>query len=221
MKKIHLHSLPVRVWHWANALLVILLIITGIQLRLPGVASVPPQSTALWLHKYLGWAMAVSWLFWLLYGLASWNLSRHYRLKGSDFKGIFRQANFYLFAIFRGKADPFRPSADEKFNPLQKLAYGSIMAIFAPLLVITGFLFSDILLLRKYVLLWNAAGVINALHVIGAYVFLLYLVVHLYMATLGRTISAHIKAMIVGYEEEPDETPANGTLPGAATVSER
>jgi thiosulfate reductase cytochrome b subunit len=39
----------------------------------------------------------------------------------------------------------------------------------------------------------------------GAYVFALYLVVHIYMATLGRTASSHIKAMIVGYEEEPDE----------------
>jgi thiosulfate reductase cytochrome b subunit len=36
-------------------------------------------------------------------------------------------------------------------------------------------------------------------------VFVLYLVVHLYMATLGRTTFGHIKAVILGYEEEPDE----------------
>ena len=54
-------------------------------------------------------------------------------------------------------------------------------------------------------LLWNIVGVVNVLHVIGAYVFVLYLVVHLYMATLGTTAFSHIKAMIVGYEEEPDE----------------
>ncbi len=46
---------------------------------------------------------------------------------------------------------------------------------------------------------------LDAIHVIGAYVFALYLVVHVYMATLGRTAFSHIKAMIVGYEEEPDE----------------
>jgi len=80
------------------------------------------------------------------------------------------------------------------------------MGVFAPLLVITGILFSDIAFLRKYMLLWNIAGVVNALHVIGAYVFLFYLVVHLYMATLGRTTFSHIKAMIVGYEEEPERS---------------
>jgi thiosulfate reductase cytochrome b subunit len=48
-------------------------------------------------------------------------------------------------------------------------------------------------------------GLLNAIHVIGAYVFVLYLFVHIYMATLGRTAASHIKAMIVGYEEESDE----------------
>jgi hypothetical protein len=35
--------------------------------------------------------------------------------------------------------------------------------------------------------------------------FALYLIVHIYMATLGWKASSHIKAMVVGYEEEPDE----------------
>jgi thiosulfate reductase cytochrome b subunit len=70
--------------------------------------------------------------------------------------------------------------------------------------VVTGILFSDILFFRQYILSWNVAGLINAVHVIGAYVFLLYLITHLYMATLGRTAFAHTKAMITGYEEEPD-----------------
>jgi thiosulfate reductase cytochrome b subunit len=221
MKKINLHPLPLRIWHWANALLVIFLIVTGIQLRIPGVASLPPQSTVLLLHRYAGWAMAASWLFWLIYGLTGHHFSRHYRFRSTDFRGVFRQARFYLVSIFRGEENPFRPSPDEKFNPLQKLAYASIMGLFAPALVITGILFSDIPVFRKTILLWNAAGVINAIHVLAAYVFALYLVFHLYMATLGRTLSAHIKAMIVGYEDEPDESQGNGTPGIPQTASER
>ncbi len=37
-----------------------------------------------------------------------------------------------------------------------------------------------------------------------AYIFVLYLLVHLYMATLGHSVVAHTKAMIVGYEEEEE-----------------
>jgi hypothetical protein len=47
--------------------------------------------------------------------------------------------------------------------------------------------------------------VLDAIHVIVAYMFALYLIVHIYMATLGWKVSSHIKAMVVGYEEEPDE----------------
>jgi thiosulfate reductase cytochrome b subunit len=76
--------------------------------------------------------------------------------------------------------------------------------------VVTGILFSDISFLRTYVLLWNLAGVTNALHLVGAYVFVLYLIVHLYMATLGRTPIAHTKAMFTGFAEEA-EGPAEGS----------
>jgi thiosulfate reductase cytochrome b subunit len=212
MKKIYLHPLPLRIWHWANALLVLLLMITGIQLRVPGIAELRPHDTALLVHRYVGWAVTASCIFWLMYSLRSNHLSRNYVIRRRDFKGIFRQARFYLFSIFRGEENPFRPSPEEKFNPLQKLAYGAIMCIFAPVLVITGVLLNDILFLRKYILLWNIVGVLNAIHVFGAYVFALYLIVHIYLSTFGRTPLSHIKAMILGYEEEPDEPQGEGAL---------
>ena len=70
--------------------------------------------------------------------------------------------------------------------------------------MVTGILFSDISFFRNYLLRWDLAGYVNALHVIGAYLFALYLIVHLYMATLGRTAFSHTMAMITGYEEEPE-----------------
>ncbi|HXZ36465.1 MAG TPA: cytochrome b/b6 domain-containing protein, partial [Thermodesulfobacteriota bacterium] len=98
MKKTYLHPLPLRIWHWVNALLVILLIITGIQLRISGVPSLGPRHPALWLHRYAGWAMVASCVFWLVYSLASRNLSRQYAFRARDFKGMFAQAKFYLIS---------------------------------------------------------------------------------------------------------------------------
>ena len=204
MKRTCLHPLPLRVWHWANALVVTLLLVTGVQLRLIGIPDLPPHSPALMIHRYAGWAMVASCIFWLIYSLASGHLGPHYTLRRRDIKGIFSQTTFYAWSIFKGEENPHRPSPDEKFNPLQKLAYGAIMCIVIPVLVVTGLLFSDILLVRKYILLWNIVKLLDAIHVIGAYLFTFYLVVHVYTATLGRTPFSHIKAMIVGYEEEPD-----------------
>lgn len=205
MKRTYLHPLPLRIWHWLNAFLVVILLITGAQLRITGIASLRPNDPVLPIHKYAGWAMAVSFVIWLVYGLARDHLSRQYAIKRRDLKGVFSQATFYLVSIFRGEENPFRPSPGDKFNPLQKLAYGAIMGLFTPVLVVTGLLYSDILFFRKYILLWNVVGILDAIHVICAYVFAIYLVVHLYMATLGRTAFSHIRAMIVGYEEEPGE----------------
>ncbi len=207
MKRTYLHPLPLRVWHWVNAAAVTLLLATGIQLRVAGIPDLPPHSTALLIHRYAGWTMVASCVFWLIYGLASDHLGRHYRLRRRDIEGIFSQTKFYVWSIFKGEENPHRPSPDEKFNPLQKLAYGAIMCIFTPVLVVTGLLFSDILLVRKYILAWNIVKLLDAIHVIGAYLFVLYLVVHVYMATLGQTPLSHIKAMIVGYDEEPDALP--------------
>ena len=205
VKRTYLHPLPLRIWHWANALMIILLIITGIELRIPGIAALPPNSTPLLVHNYVGWTMTASSLFWLVYSLITGNLRRHYVIRRRDFKGTFKQARFYLSSIFRGQENPFRTSPDEKFNPLQKIAYGAMMCIFTPVLVITGVLLNDKLLFRKYILLLNVVRVLDGIHVIGAYVVVLYLVVHIYMSTLGWKASSHIKAMIVGYEEEPGE----------------
>ncbi len=215
MKRTDLHPLPLRVWHWVNALMVILLIVTGARLRMTGIPDLPPHSTALLVHRYVGWALAAASLFWLIYGVASGSLSRHYAPRKRDATGILTQARFYLWSIFKGEENPFRSSPTEKFNPLQKLAYCGVMCIVAPVLVVTGLLFSDVSLVRSHILLWNITKLIDAVHVIGAYLLVLYLVVHVYVATLGKTPFFHIKAMIVGYEEEPNESRTDGAVHSA------
>jgi thiosulfate reductase cytochrome b subunit len=205
MKRIYLHPLPLRIWHWVNALTVILLLMTGIQFRVTGIAALWPHNSSFALHKWAGLALTASWVFWLVYGLASGHLSRHYVIREKDLGGIFGQMKYYLVSIFKGEQNPFRPSPEEKFNPLQKLAYGSVMVVLAPMMVLTGLLFVNAFFMRDQLLSWNAIKVIDALHVTGLYVFALFLVVHVYLATLGPTAFSHIKAMIVGYEEEPDE----------------
>jgi len=213
VRKIYLHPLPLRIWHWVNALMVIALIVTGIELRISGIAALPPNSTTLLAHRYAGWSMVVFFALWFILSFVSGHLGRHYAIRKRDLRGVFRQAGFYLFSIFKGKENPFRPSPNERFNPLQKFAYGAIMFLFTPVIVISGVLFADVLFFRKYILLWNGMKTLNAIHVMSAYIFVLYLVVHIYMATLGRKVFSHIKAMIVGYEEEPDE-PAESHICG-------
>lgn len=205
MKKIYLHPLPVRIWHWANVFLIIMLMLTGIQLRIPDIVSFPQYGVAVALHKYLGYLLTLSFLFWLFYYLLTGGMRKHYIPGTGDIKGIPKQAIYYVYTFFRGGQNPFAPSPDVKFNSLQKLAYLSVMFLLMPVIIITGVLFSDILFFFRYIDIIGGLRVLDAIHVITGYCFLLYLIVHIYMSSLGENITAYVRSMITGYAEEPDD----------------
>lgn len=210
MKRIHLHALPLRLWHWANALIVIVLLTTGFSIRIVGMPAMRPHDPVLMIHTYAGWAMAVFYVLWFVYSLASRNLGRNYVLTGLTLRGVVKQTRYYLYAIFTGEGNPFRASKQDKFNPLQKITYTALMVLFVPLIILTGILFADIAVLRYYMLLWKITGIMNALHILASYVFALFFVIHVYMATLGPTPLHYIRAMITGYEEVPDNYDDDG-----------
>jgi thiosulfate reductase cytochrome b subunit len=79
------------------------------------------------------------------------------------------------------------------------------MLILTPVILFTGILFSDIVYFFNFINYIGGVRILDALHVATGYAFLLYLIVHLYMSTLGYRIVSHIKAMIIGYGEEYDE----------------
>jgi len=197
-----LHPLPLRLWHWLNALIVFGLLGTGLHLRLHGMAALHPRDPALLLHKGLGLAMIATTLFWLVYAFGSGSRRCHYRIRKGDLRGMAAQARYYLFSIFVGEENPFHAQTTAKYNPLQKIAYDTVMLVFLPLQAITGLLFLNVPPLRDGLLAANLVGPLGALHVLCSYLLLLYLVVHLYMSTLGETFFSHTWAMISGGAEK-------------------
>lgn len=204
MKRIYFHSLSVRIWHWLNAVTVILLLLTGFLFRMPDAAFLLSRNTALSMHRWSGLAMTALWAFWLIHGLASGILRRHYAIRRTDLGDAVVQIKFYLISIFRGEENPFHPTPDAKFNPLQKYAYYCMMGVFAPVMILTGLLYINAFSVCGHSLSVTTVKVMDVVHVLGLYVFAIFLIIHVYMAMLGVTALSHIKAMIVGYEEETD-----------------
>jgi thiosulfate reductase cytochrome b subunit len=204
MKQVFLHPISLRIWHWTNAGLIFFLIMTGIQLRFPGV-SLFQYNQAVSLHKIAGFILIGPFLYWLVYYVITGGFNKHYRFHRRDAKGMTDQASYYLFSMFKGAKNPFTPSAHERFNPLQKMAYLSVMLILTPIILITGILFSDIFYFLDMINYIGGVRILDALHVATGYAFLLYLMIHLYMATLGDRVISHTKAMFTGYGEEHDE----------------
>jgi thiosulfate reductase cytochrome b subunit len=95
---------------------------------------------------------------------------------------------------------PLEKTREKKLNPLQRLAYFALKAFIFPLQLITGFLYFFYNDLSQMGYKFDLAFIAN-LHSFGAYLFLAFFIVHVYLTTTGATFFSNIKAMITGYED--------------------
>jgi thiosulfate reductase cytochrome b subunit len=199
-----LYPLLVRLWHWIHALAIVLLVITGIQLRFPDLVGwFGTFRTAVNIHNILGFIVLFDYLLWFGYYVLTRELIKQYVPAPEDFTiGIPTQSTYYFARIFFGDPAPFEPTPEAKFNSLQKTTYFGIMFVLVPMQIVTGVLLWDLERFRSIVETLGGVRVIDAFHIILAYIVTAFLIVHIYLATLGHTFFSHFKAMIVGYEEK-------------------
>ncbi|QER42232.1 cytochrome B [Thermodesulfobacterium sp. TA1] len=209
MKKVYLHPLPIRIWHWVNALSFIVLIITGLQIRLVDKLTLMSFHTAVKIHSWLGFILLANYFIWLVYYLVTGKIFKIYVppfWRPIDFiKRAFNQAKYYAYGIMVGDKNPHHPTPDNKFNPLQQVFYFIIMVFCIPLQILTGLVLWDPVQFSWLERLMGGIQIVSLIHN-GLWIFYgFFLFVHIYLSTLGHTPLAHIKAMITGYEEEPEE----------------
>jgi Ni/Fe-hydrogenase b-type cytochrome subunit len=206
MKRIYLHALPVRVWHWINAACFLVLIVTGAQIRYRDVLSLTSFKTAVDVHNVFGFLLLGNFAIWALYYLFTRKLKVY--IPDPNLKnfilGTLKQARYYGYGIFVGEPNPFHASPDHKFNPMQQVAYFNIMLMLLPLQIVTGVLMWDIKRFSAVIAFAGGIKIVDTVHVFLTLFFTAFLFVHVYLATLGHSWSTHIKAMFTGYEEEPE-----------------
>ncbi len=112
-----------------------------------------------------------------------------------------RLANLAGFYIFRGEPHPVPKRKDAKHNPLQRLTYLSLAAFLIPFQMLTGFLYWTYNSWSQMGLSFLSLDTVALLHMAGAFAILSFLIVHVYMTTTGHAVTAHIKAMITGWED--------------------
>jgi thiosulfate reductase cytochrome b subunit len=204
LRRVILYPLTIRIWHWLHALAVVLLVLTGLQLRFPDVITwVGTFQATVNLHNVFGFIVVWDYLLWFGYYLWKRELVAQYVPTPSDVtRGASRQAAYYLARIFFGDAPPFAPTPEAKFNALQKITYCGVMFLLIPLQIATGVLLWDVGPFHTAIAAFGGTRAIDALHIMIAYIITVFLIVHIYLATLGHTVFTHTKAMIVGYEEK-------------------
>lgn len=222
MQTIYVHPLPVRIWHWVNAVGFVLMILTGLQIRYVGLVDVISFRAAVQLHDWIGFVLIANFFLWLIYYLFSDRI-KVYHPELSPRKhilGSFRQMQYYGYGIFKGDPNPFHVSIYRKFNPLQSMLYQIIMLLLVPIQFYTGILLWDVQRFSGQVEFFGGVRIIDTVHVLIFIFFVAYIFIHAYLGALGHTPSAHYKAMITGYEEVEDEPAATQPEAGEAPSSE-
>jgi thiosulfate reductase cytochrome b subunit len=203
MPRIYIHPLPVRIWHWSNAVICVLLVLTGVQIRYVGLIDLMPFRTTVTVHNWLGFLLIANSFVWLLFYLSSDRIrAYHSELNPIKlFRETMRQVVYYAYGIFKDAPNPFVASVYRKFNPPQSMSYQIIMLILLPVQCVTGILLWDLTRFSQTVAFFGGVRVIDTVHVLIFIVFVFYIPFHTYLGTLGRTPTEHFKAMFTGYEE--------------------
>jgi len=195
-EKIYVFKRFERFWHWSQALLIISMLITGFEVH--GSYHFLGFAKAVDLHTVFAWSLVTLWVFAIFWHLTTGEWKQY--IPTTD--KVVAMIRFYSVGIFKGEHHPYRPTKLKKHNPLQRLAYLGVLLLIGPLLWITGWFY----LFYGDWAVWGVNGFLSLewvafFHTAGAFMMLLFLIAHLYLTTTGHTPTAHIKAMVTGWEE--------------------
>ena len=216
MQKIYVHPLPVRIWHWINTLGFVLLILSGIQIRYADVLGLLSFEMALKSHNWIGFILMANYCLWLVFYLFTDKISiYHPELNARKyFRDSFRQMRYYGYGMYKGEPNPHHVSPHAKFNPLQKVMYQIVMLLVVPVQFLTGLLLWNVTRFSNWVEFLGGIRVVSTIHMVIFVFFVSFILIHIYLGTLGRKTSTHFKAMVTGYEEEletgPETSPSTG-----------
>lgn len=200
--RLYLYPIWLRIWHGINALCIILLGITGISMQYTNIETpLIKFSSAISLHNFFGVLAVISYTFYFIANMISGN-NIHYKLKLKGLVGrLFKQGQYYVFGYLKGEPKPFKVSKDEKFNPLQKVSYVSTMFILVPVVIITGvaLLYPEMIITKFYDM--SGIRLTTFFHSIAGFFILIFLIIHLYVITIGKYPLRNFKSIVTGYHE--------------------
>jgi len=214
------HALSTRLWHWINAISLIVLFMSGLNISNAhrylywGQWGFSPQDA--WLHvtKFPGWATIPGY-----YSLAS---ARDWHILFAWVFGI-ALVLFLLAALLNGhfrrdivtRLKEWKPSAigadirahlklqfdhaGTKYNFLQKAAYGAVIFIFLPLMLITGLALSPGMDAAWPFLteMFGGRQSARSIHFIVAWALFAFFVLHIALVLLNKPLK-NLREMITG-----------------------
>jgi thiosulfate reductase cytochrome b subunit len=203
----YLYPKWLRLWHITNAILFLILILTGLSMQYTDKESTSYTvgfAKAVKWHNFAAIILTINFVIFVAGNLLTKN-GRYYKISKKNFlEELFIQLKFYSWGMFKGEKHPFPVTEERKFNPLQKLTYVLAMYVAVPLLIISGvgLLFPEITINMFF----GISGLIltDILHITMGFFLSLFMVIHVYTCTLGSKPTSLFWGMISGYHRSDE-----------------
>jgi len=192
MKKVYLYKRFERFWHWTQVVLISVLIITGFEIH-SSYNLFGYEAAVLW-HNYAAFSFIVLIVFAVFWHFVTDEWHNYIPTT----KNLKAQLEFYLFGIFRNAPHPTKKRVLSKLNPLQRLIYFALKIVVVPVMVGTGLVYFYFHYPMGSLEVTSLKP-IAIVHTFGAYLLVMFTVIHVYLITTGHTITSNLKAMITGF----------------------
>ena len=203
MQKIYLYGVGERIWHWLQAISIAILLYTGFEIHLLVPNGISFMELYDW-HLYVGLFLILNTFIGNVYFLSNHKVAQFIPFLNMKFVDDFvTNLKYYLKGRFQGEHHPFKKTEKNKLNPLQKLTYFGMLFIVLPFQMGTGLLMG---FSKSYLSGWvdtfGGFATVATAHVIGSFIFLAFLIVHIYLTFLTKPAFNSYRGIITGYELE-------------------
>ena len=195
MERIYIFKRFERFWHWSQAALILFLMLTGFEIH--GTYKFFGYESAVSYHTIAAWSLVALWVFAVFWTITTGEWKQYIPTMDK----VDAMIKYYLTGIFTDAPHPFKQTRVSKHNPLQRLAYLFVLVVINPIIWTTGWFYLFYNSWKDWGVGWLSLEWVALLHVIAAFMMLLFVIAHVYLTTAGATPLAHIRAMITGWEE--------------------
>lgn len=200
-ERIYLYPVWIRIWHMTNAILCLILIITGLSIQFSNPSTVVKFKAAVSVHNVAGIALTISYIVFFLGNLFTSN-GLYYVIPVKGFlSNLKKQFVYYSYGIFRKAEAPFPVNEASKFNPLQQVTYVVLMYGFVPFVILSGWglLYPEITV--NSFLGFSGLDLTDFFHILAGFAISIIMCVHVYFCTIGKSPVSNFKSMINGFHE--------------------
>lgn len=228
------HALATRLWHWTNALCILVMLMSGLMIlnahprlywghygsepdtawlvlaaledtAFPGWMTIPSDyslaDARLW-HFAFAWLLVLAFTGYLIWGLVRGHIRRRLHITRAEWSPRHILHDIAEHARLRFPTGP----AAINYNVLQKLAYGGVLFVLLPTIILTGLAMSPALdaAWPWLVDLFGGRQSARSIHFLAAGGLVLFFLVHIIMVVLAGPIN-EVRSMLTGWYRLPQD----------------